>query len=449
MNTIASLIIIMVAVLAIMKRMEVRSTLLLAGLALGVLAGQADAVVQKFFEMLTREQFVVPIGCSMGFAYVLRHTECDRHLVLLLVRPLRRARILLIPGMVLVAAAVNVPVVSQMSTAVLVGTVMVPVLRAASLSPVTIGAALLLGSSIGGEFLNPGSPELRTVSEAVGVRSMECVAHAAPLLAVHLTVALAVFWWLSFRTERRGPDFQRLAQFGSPDLPRIDYVKAAIPVLPVLLLFLTALPPPLRAFHIPPQWLIHVPAGMDLTPAQQASFDSRLIGAAMMVGVILAALASPRRASGTGKAFFEGFGHAYFHILSIIVAAVCFGEGVERSGLATYLQNAIRSAPGMLMPAAVIFPSSFAWLCGSGMAATQSLFAFYLPPAAEIGRDPLQLGAVVSLAAAAGRTMSPVAAVVLMSASLTGADPFHLIKRVAIPLLAGLAAVLAVVILQG
>ena len=60
---------------------------------------------------------------------------------------------------------------------------------------------------------------------------------------------------------------------------------------------------------------------------------------------------------------------------------------------------------------------------------------------AALGLDPMSVGALVSLGSAAGRTMSPVAAVVLMCATLTGANPFALARRVAVPLLAGIAVV--------
>ena len=53
----------------------------------------------------SNEKFVVPICCAMGFAYVLRHTGCDQHLVQLLVKPVRRVRILLLPGTVLIGVA--------------------------------------------------------------------------------------------------------------------------------------------------------------------------------------------------------------------------------------------------------------------------------------------------------------------------------------------------------
>src|SRR4051812_47108863 len=151
MIILAGLLVIFLVVAAILKGAEVRLTLVLGGLVLGVLAGKPQAIVQTFLEYLTREQFLLPIGCCMGFAHVLRHTGCDQHLVHLLVRPLQRVRPLLIPGVVLVGTLVNIPIISQSSAAVAVGSVLVPVLAATRLSPTTVGAALALGCSIGGE----------------------------------------------------------------------------------------------------------------------------------------------------------------------------------------------------------------------------------------------------------------------------------------------------------
>src|SRR5262249_50770585 len=200
------LVVIAGAIFAIYHRLEVRLTLFLAALALGGLSGDVPAILQKFLVTFTNEMFVVPICTAMGFAYVLRHTQCDQHLVHLLMKPLLRVRSLLIPGTVLVAFLVNMPIVSQTSTAVTIGTVAIPLLLAARLSPVTIGAALLLGSSIGGELLNPGAPELRTVivetdKAATALRqpppkltSTECVGRIVPLNFVGLFVATGVFW---------------------------------------------------------------------------------------------------------------------------------------------------------------------------------------------------------------------------------------------------------------
>jgi DcuC family C4-dicarboxylate transporter len=457
---------------------DVRLALLGAAFVLGCLAGQPMAVVRTFLETFANERFVVPICSAMGFAYVLRATGCDRHLVHLLLRPVRSVRPLLVPGTVAVGFLVNIPVVSQTSTAVTLGAVAIPLLLAARVPPVTVGAALLLGCSIGGELLNPGAPELRTTVEeseraartlklpSPGLTGAGVVARIAPLNFLGLGVATLVFCALGAR--RRAPDAARgLAQAPSPSTPlpngergeeplpadeeapfRVNWLMALIPLLPLVLLFLTA--PPLRAIELPPRWLVEAPrtadgtsaaAGLPLSPRERGLFDSRLIGLAMLIGVAAAALAVPRKAPGIAAAFFEGAGYGFTHIISLIVAAACFGKGVEAIGLARLLGGLIEQAPWLLLPAAGVVPLGFAALCGSGMASTQSLFPFFAEPALRLGIDPGLVGAVVSLAAAAGRTMSPVAAVTLMSGALTGTNPLELARRVALPLLAGVTAV--------
>jgi C4-dicarboxylate transporter, DcuC family len=94
--------------------------------------------------------------------------------------------------------------------------------------------------------------------------------------------------------------------------------------------------------------------------------------------------------------------------------------------------------PQLLVPLAAMFPLAFGLISGSGMAATQSLFGLFAAPSLSLGVPPEHVGAVVALGAAAGRTMSPVAAVTLMCASLTATRPTQLVRRVAGPLLVGM-----------
>jgi DcuC family C4-dicarboxylate transporter len=473
------IVVILLAIVAVYRRVDVRLALLVAAFALGILGGRPQTVLWAFLATFSNERFVVPICTAMGFAYVLRHTGCDRHLVHLLLRPVRRVRLLLVPGTILVGFLVNIPVISQTSTAVTLGAVVIPLLLAARVPPLTVGAALLLGSSVGGELLNPGAPELRTIIEEsakaakrVGqspprLRGAECVQRIAPLNFIGLGVATAVFCALSAR--RRDPEAaggptgdtspaatalpnetQELP--AGPDPPfKVNPLRALIPLLPLALLFLTA--PPLVVIQLPPDWLLEPAAATrtasgELTAEARGLFDSRLIGTAMLVGVVAASLAVPNKASGSAGAFFQGAGYGFTHIISLIVVANCFGKGVEAIGLADVLGQVIEGAPWLLLPAAGAVPLGFAVLCGSGMASTQSLFPFFAAPALRLGIDPGHVGAVVSLAAAAGRTMSPVAAVTLMCGELTGTNPLELARRVALPLLAGVAAVVIAAILM-
>jgi len=441
------LLIIAAAVYAILRRMDVRLVLLVAAVLLGAigtsLAEVKDgltSVVRVFLTTLSNEQFVVPICTAMGFAHVLRLTGCDQHLVHLLVRPLQRVRLFLIPGAVLVGFIVNIPVISQTSTAVAIGPVLVPLLLAARISPLTTGAALLLGASLGGELINPGAPELQTVSNALSVSAGQCVSKLLPLLFIQLAVATIVFWLLSHRAEKKfaAESVNQEQEKKEATLPfRVSWVKAAVPLVPLALLFVMSAP--LYLVRVPPEWLL-----ADYGPEKSPLFNGRLIGAAMLIGVVVATLTTPSAFPQSARAFFEGAGYAVTHIISLIVTAQCFGEGVKRIGLANVIGEFTKNSPSLLVPSAGILPLAFAWLSGSGMAATQSLFQFFTQPSADLGIDPIRVGGVVSISAAAGRTMSPVSAVALMCGSLTATSSLDLCKRVALPLLAGVVTVILV-----
>jgi DcuC family C4-dicarboxylate transporter len=441
---------------AVRRGLDVRLVLSVAGLLLGVIAGAPAVVIRKFFATLAAEEFLIPICCAMGFAQMLRHTGCDQHLVRLLVNPLRSARAVLIPGAVVVGFIVNVPIISQTSAAAAMGTVLVPLMLASGFSAVTAGSALLLGASIGGELLNPGAPEFRTVVRETGALGIalagaDCVRAVLPLGLLHLGVAAACFWIISRRQEAAAP-----ARTPEPsaiaNAPPIDYAKALVPLVPLVLLFVLA--PPFQLVKLSHDWLVgpREPSQLvrdagqrlqdpRLAEAVASPFDSRLIGAAMVIGVVVAAVVDRRSAAEAAAQFFGGAGFAFTHIISIIVAAACFGEGVKLLGVDRMIGALTTAVPQLLVPIASVFPLSLAALSGSGMAATQSLFGLFAGPALALDIAPEHVGAVVSLSAAAGRTMSPVAAVTLMCASLTGARPAELSRRVALPLVAGVVAV--------
>ncbi|OWK35914.1 C4-dicarboxylate transporter [Fimbriiglobus ruber] len=477
----AAVLVIGLAVAGVMRGIDVRLVLFAAALALGALAGDLAPIVRDFVDTFSNEKFVIPICSAMGFAYVLKYTECDRHLVRLLVTPLRKVRFLLVPGVVLVGFLVNIPVISQTSTAVCLGTVVVPVMRAAGFSPLAIGAALLLGASVGGELLNPGAPELGAIRDKTHVPTQSMMPAILPLVLPVLGVSALVLWVTTWLSERRlGP--AKVGTIHSPGgvggietstereavkttagalvtgespkvesdssgrvarddtaagLPRINLLKAIVPLVPLALLFLSG--PPLYLFEISQDWVIPPPAkGATVVAKIDSRYSSRIIGLAMLIGVGAAVAVTPTGARNSMKAFFEGAGYGFTNIISLIVTAKCFGTGIEKVGFASHVGNLIAQNPGLLHPLAGTVPAAFAFICGSGMASTQSLYGFFYDPAVALEQDPVAVGAMVSVGSAVGRTMSPVAAVVLMTANLTGVRPIDLVKRVGPALVAGL-----------
>ena len=74
-------------------------------------------------------------------------------------------------------------------------------------------------------------------------------------------------------------------------------------------------------------------------------------------------------------------------------------------------------------------------MSGSGLAASVALIAALGSHVSELGVTPLALGSVVLLGAEAGRTTSPVAAVLLFGSSLVAVPPRTLAQRLLLPCL--------------
>lgn len=400
--------------------LDVRLVLLLGALPLFLATGTMPRMLGKMVAEMANPATVVPIGAAMGFAFVLRTTGCDRHLVELLLVPIRRVRPLLIPGGIAAGYLINTTIVSQAGTASVLGPILLPLLRAGGLAPAHAGAVLLLGASMGGELFNPGAVEMRKLADLTGLGGPELIRRSAGLNLAACSAALLTFWVMAIgrgrlkpipSSEGRPPD--------QPDRPpfRVNVFKAVVPILPLAILMgdpLLGARSPLHAIEGPPRIL-----------------------AAMLIGIIAAGLTTPGSIRTMAPAFFEGAGYAYHHVISLIVAASTFAEGIRLSGLIAMVIRAIASWPNFAMAAGMIAPWSLAVVSGTGIAPAVAVMEFFVPAANAMGLDPVRLGTVSSLGAHFGRTMSPAAAVVMVCSTLAGARAAELIRQVAPPLLVG------------
>lgn len=426
LETLAPLAIILIAIILMFKRVDVRLSLGLSAAALFLIAGKLPQLFVFITQQMTNEKTVVPICTAMGFAYVLRLTECDRHLTHLLLTPLRYGRWLLIPGGIIAAYIMNMAIISQSSTAAIVGTVLLPLLQAGGVMPMIAGSLLLLGSSMGGELFNPGAVELVKLAELTGQPVTTLTVKVLPVNLLASVTALIVFCFLVVILSRKNAasveDTQTdssVAQSGKP--LRLNLLKALVPLLPMALLFIVPT-------------LVQLP--------QEFSNNSVSIAAAMLIAVAAAGLTAPKESGRLVATFFEGVGFAYAHIISIIIVATIFTEGIKANGLIEILTNALAHRPIAAKFASLILPFTLAGVTGSGSAPAIAVMNVLVPVAAKMNLDAIGLGALIAVAAQLGRTMSPVAAVVVMCATLSGQPPLSLVKYVTIPLLAGFVALL-------
>jgi DcuC family C4-dicarboxylate transporter len=96
-----------------------------------------------------------------------------------------------------------------------------------------------------------------------------------------------------------------------------------------------------------------------------------------------------------------------------------------------------------------VFPGALGVISGSGIGPSVAFAKAVLPPLKDNLPLALDLGSLAAIAASFGRTMSPVAAVVIFSATLTGVSTWKVIRRIAPALIPAYVVVLAVVIARG
>jgi DcuC family C4-dicarboxylate transporter len=231
-------------------------------------------------------------------------------------------------------------------------------------------------------------------------------------------------------------------------LGKANLAMAIAPLVPLILLFLCS--PPFGIISIPKHWL----ASQQELESIRGVVDFRTIGFAMLVGllivIVVTALFGERSSlRKIGYDFFHGAGYAYTEVISLIIVAKCFADSAATMGVGQALDFVANHLGVLFSLAAAVGTAAFAMLCGSGIASTQGLFPLFAQSAQQHNIDPFHLGSIVVLASAAGRTSSPVAAVALMSASLSGTDSWQLTRRVFLPLCAGLAASFIVQSLKG
>ena len=212
--------------------------------------GRPAAFISKLASEMANPATIVPICSAMGFAHVLRLTECDQHLVQLLVRPLRRMRMLLIPGGIAAGYLINTTIVSQAGTAAVLGPILIPLLRAGGLSTAAAGATLLLGSSMGGELFNPGAVEIAKLSELSKLTASDVIARSQGSESLELRrdtrrVLVDLAAVAGCRCVPKEPARNSLGRIEPHVEPaRLHLIKALVPLLPILLLSLDAMAGP-------------------------------------------------------------------------------------------------------------------------------------------------------------------------------------------------------------
>ncbi|MFO7274124.1 MAG: C4-dicarboxylate transporter DcuC [Bacillota bacterium] len=393
-------LIVLLTIYAILKRYETRMVLFAAGLLMAILSLQPMEAFNQFQKSMTNAGLISAICSVMGFAYVMKLTRCDQHLVHAVANTVARARAILIPATTIATFLINIALPSAAGCSAAVGAVLIPILMASGVHPAVAAAAVLAGTF--GSVLSPGSAHINMVAEMSGASVVETIATVTPATIVAGLIGAVILTILAFlRREDRGNRSEVLAEAG---VLRPHPLYALVPIVPLALLVLGATVPAMKG------WGLTVPA-------------------CMIIGSILALVVTRTSPAELTRSFFDGMGKAYGDVIGIIIAAGVFAAGLSQVGLIDLLLDAATGAKGAIGAAGTWGPMLVAVLSGSGDAATIAFNEAVTPHAASFGLTIPKLGTLASLAGALGRSMSPVAGAAIIVSGIAGVSPMEVAKR--------------------
>ena len=132
----------------------------------------------------------------------------------------------------------------------------------------------------------------------------------------------------------------------------------------------------------------------------------------------------------TGE-FFNGMGKAYGAVIGIIIAAGVFAAGLKTAGLIDVFIAALKESNEIARWGGSIGPFLMAVVSGSGDAAAFAFNEAVTPHAKDFVMTIPDLGMLAAISGALGRTMSPVAGVVIVVSGIARVSPVDVVKRTA------------------
>lgn len=147
------------------------------------------------------------------------------------------------------------------------------------------------------------------------------------------------------------------------------------------------------------------------------------------------------------QVFFNGIGSSFASVVSLLVCADVFAQGLEAVGAVDYLIDSVRNAGFGVNVMAVMMTLMVgvtAMITGSGVAA---FFAFSgLAPgiATKFGVSAVTMILPMQLMAGMGRAISPVSGVIIAVSKAGDCLPFEIVRRTIIPSLGGIVTMMLV-----
>ncbi|MFR3910265.1 MAG: C4-dicarboxylate transporter DcuC [Clostridium paraputrificum] len=362
-----------------------------------------------------------------GFSSYMNLIGANEVTVDIMTKPLGKikSKYVIVPVIFLLGNLLSLVVPSASSLAVLLMATLYPVLTKVGVTPLTAGAVIATTATI---MPTPLGADNVLAAETFGMNIMDYViAHAKVSIPSLIIMAVAHYFWQKHLDKKQSLsnevkiDESKLAKLND-NLPPQYY--AILPILPLILVLF---------FNI---FMKEVQIGL-----VSIAFIS------LIVAVILELIRKKDfvKVSNDINEFFKGMGSGLAMVVSLLVAASLLVDGLKALGVVDMITNSVQNLHGagtilMLAFSGVTFLIGL--ISGGGLSVFYASVEMIPELAAAVGVSGPMIALPMQMVANLVRSISPVAACIIVVCSITGTNPMQIVKRTSVPVLVGVAATL-------
>ncbi|EKR9302958.1 C4-dicarboxylate transporter DcuC [Enterococcus faecalis] len=377
----------------------------------------------------------IVIMILFGYSGYMNAIGANQMAVNFLVKPLMKIKrkSLFVPVVFLIGNLMSLVVPSASSLAIILMSILYPMLASMGISSLTAAGVIAMTATI---MPTPLGADNVIAANTLGYDVLNYVVWNAKIsLPSLLIIAVAQYFWQKYCDKKEGEAaYVSLNEEGLIKQKEFDVPKfyAILPILPLLLIVGVGI------------------AGMFVKGITMDIFVLTFISFFIAVLVETLRLKSFKKVQDTAVEMFKGMGQGFSQVVMLVVGGSLFTSAIQTLGIIDSIMASVEASSSAGIVTTLIFSGAttlFGILSGGGLAMFYAVIELIPGIAEKAGIDGILISLPMQMIANLTRTISPVAAVVMIVASTVGVSPIRILKRTSVPTIIGIISVIVLSIL--
>lgn len=360
-----------------------------------------------------------------GYSGYMNLIGANQKAVNILVKPMTKikSKALFIPIVFLLGNLMSLVVPSASSLAIILMAILYPLLQGIGISSMTAAGVIAMTATI--------MPTSLGADNVIAAQTLDyniltyVLYHAKVSIPTLLILAVVHYFWQTYCDKKEGSEaFVEMKEVESAaDEKVVPTFYAILPLLPLVLIIIVGI-----------IGIFRENVTMDIFVLTMISFFVALIIEGFRKK-------SFKIAQESAVELFKGMGQGFSQVVMLVVGGSLFTTAIQSLGVIDSLMSAVENSQSAGVLTTLIFSGAtalFGILSGGGLAMFYAVIELIPNIAQKAGIDGILIALPMQMIANLARTISPVAAVVMIVSSSIGVSPVRLLKRTSVPTIIGI-----------